>query len=189
MNNPLQTAIAASTVVLPLGNPTMLATLDEGQSYMAFYKECAESRMTYFNFPLQQNVAYQFDLNPNMREGEGIGLLSDVEVDGPINSQPDAELEVIFNGLAKEWIEATRSYSLNMRRYAHPTYQSLMHALGKEDVKEVVPLILRELQQRPDVWFEALKVLTKRNPASQAKTFDETVRAWLEWGKAEKYIV
>ncbi len=100
----------------------------------------------------------------------------------------DTELETIFNGLAQNWIEATRSYSLNMRRYAHPTYQALMHTLGKEDVKDVVPLILRELQQRPDVWFEALKVLTKHNPAREAKSFDETVRAWLEWGKAEKYI-
>ncbi len=100
----------------------------------------------------------------------------------------DDELEQIFMGLARNWKEATRSFSLNMRRYAHPTYQILMHTLGKEDVKDVVPLILRELQQRPDVWFEALKVLTKENPAIEAETFDEAVNAWLEWGKRKQYV-
>ena len=63
-----------------------------------------------------------------------------------------------------------------------------MHALGKEDVKDAITLILRELQQRPDAWFEALKVLTKTNPAIECKTFDEAVKAWLDWGKQKKYI-
>jgi len=98
------------------------------------------------------------------------------------------ELETIFRGLANNWREATGNYSLNMRRYAHQTYQVLMHALGKEDVKDAITLILRELQQRPDAWFEALKVLTKTNPAIECKTFDEAVKAWLDWGKQKKYI-
>lgn len=99
-----------------------------------------------------------------------------------------AELETIFKGLAKNWQEATGSYSLNMRRYSHPTYQVLMLALGKENVGDVVPLILNELQHRPDVWFEALKVLTKANPAQNSKSFDDAVAAWIAWGKKEKYI-
>jgi hypothetical protein len=98
----------------------------------------------------------------------------------------DAELEIIFKGLAKNWQEATGSYSLNMRRYAHPTYQVLMAALGKENVRDIVPLILRELQERPDVWFEALKVLTKANPAQDCKAFDEAVAVWVRWWEQEK---
>src|SRR5690242_6195666 len=94
----------------------------------------------------------------------------------------DQELEKIFNGLAKNWREATGSFSLNMRRYAHPTYQVMMAALGKEKAEDVIPLILRELQQRPDIWFEALKVIAKVNPAANAKTFDEAVEAWVSWG-------
>lgn len=100
----------------------------------------------------------------------------------------DAELETIFNGLAKNWREATQSYSLNMRRYAHPTYQAMMVALGKEEPKDVIPLILSELQQRPDIWFEALKVFAKDDPARNSKSFDNAVAAWLEWGKKEHYI-
>jgi hypothetical protein len=101
------------------------------------------------------------------------------------NADADLELKTIFNGLAKNWREATGGYSLTMRRYAHASYQSI---LALEPKRDVISLILRELQQRPDRWFEALKALTKTNPAQDAKTFDETVRRWIEWGQREKYI-
>ena len=101
------------------------------------------------------------------------------------NLVADKELEMVFKGLAKNWREATGGYSLTMRRYAHPSYQSI---LALEPKKDVISLILLELQQRPDRWFEALKALTKENPAKDGKTFDETVQCWVEWGKAEKYI-
>jgi hypothetical protein len=97
----------------------------------------------------------------------------------------DIELETIFKGLANKWREETGGYSLTMRRYAHGSYQSI---LALEPKKEVVSLILLELRQRPDRWFEALKALTKANPARDAKTFNETVQLWIEWGKNEKYI-
>ena len=96
-----------------------------------------------------------------------------------------SDLEIIFNGLAKNWREATGGYSLTMRRYAHTSYQSI---LALEPKRDVISLILRELQQRPDRWFEALKALTNANPAQDAKTFDETVQRWIEWGKRGKYI-
>lgn len=100
-------------------------------------------------------------------------------------SSPLPELEIVFNGLAKNWREATSGYSLTMRRYANLSYQSI---LALEPKRGVISLILRELQQRPDRWFEALKALTKSNPAQDAKTFDETVQSWLAWGKSEGYI-
>jgi hypothetical protein len=89
-----------------------------------------------------------------------------------------SELEQIFNGLVKNWKEATGGYSVTTRRYAHPSYQAIL--VLKEDV---VPLILRELQQRPDWWFEALRALTKENPVTAGATFEEAVNAWIEWGK------
>jgi hypothetical protein len=101
------------------------------------------------------------------------------------NKDADVELKTIFAGLVKNWREATGGYSLTMRRYAHTSYQSI---LALEPKKDVVSLILIELQQRPDRWFEALKALTKANPAQDAKTFDETVQRWIEWGKTEKHI-
>ncbi len=94
-----------------------------------------------------------------------------------------SEVEQIFNGLAKTWREATGGYSLTYRRYVHPSYQAIL-TLGKD----VVPFMLRELQTKPDRWFEALKVLTGQNPAEKSKTFDDAVHCWLEWGKENGFI-
>ncbi len=93
------------------------------------------------------------------------------------------ELEQIFNGLVKNWKEATGGYSVTTRRYGHLSYQSIL--VLKEDV---IPLILRELQQRPDWWFEALKALTKENPVAAGATFEEAVNAWIDWGKRNHRI-
>ena len=94
-----------------------------------------------------------------------------------------SEVETIFNGLVKKWQEETAGSSVTTRRYAHPSYHAIL--LLKEDA---VPLILRELQQRPDWWFEALKLLTKDNPVKPRSTFEEAVNAWIEWGKQNNRI-
>jgi len=98
-------------------------------------------------------------------------------------AETTSDLEQIFNGLVKNWKEATGGYSVTARRYAHPSYQAIL--VLKEDV---VPLILRELQQRPDWWFEALKALTKENPVTAGATFEEAVNAWIDWGKRNHRI-
>ena len=94
-----------------------------------------------------------------------------------------SELEQIFSGLVKNWQEATGGYSVTTRRYGHPSYQAIL--VLKDDV---VPLLLRELQERPDWWFEALKVLTKANPVKPDASFEEAVNAWVEWGKHNNKI-
>lgn len=94
-----------------------------------------------------------------------------------------SELEIIFNGLAKHWQEETAGYSVTTRRYAHSSYHAIL--VLKDDV---VPLILHELQTRPDWWFEALKTLTKQNPVPPHSTFAQAITAWIEWGKVNKII-
>jgi hypothetical protein len=89
-----------------------------------------------------------------------------------------AELEIIFNGLVKRWQDATGGYSVTRRRYAHQSYQAIL--VLKDDV---VPLILKELQRRPDWWFEALEVLTQQNPVPLNASFEEAVNSWIDWGK------
>jgi hypothetical protein len=75
---------------------------------------------------------------------------------------------------------------VTLRRYAHGSYQAIL-VLGARE-PEVVTLILRELQQRPDWWFEALKVLTKENPVKPGASFDEAVNTWIDWGKRNNRI-
>ena len=97
--------------------------------------------------------------------------------------QDDFELEQIFYNLVKNWKDATGGYSVTTRRYEHPSYLAIL-ALKYD----AVSLILRELQQRPDYWFEALKELTKDNPVKPNATFEEAVNAWIDWGRQRNLI-
>lgn len=94
-----------------------------------------------------------------------------------------AELETIFNGLSKIWKDATGGLSVTKRRFSHPAYKAILR-LGSE----TVPLILKELQQRPDWWFDALEFLTKENPAESADSFEQAASAWIQWGKNNRII-
>ena len=94
----------------------------------------------------------------------------------------DAQLETIFNGLVKTWKAGTAGCSITPRRYAHASYQAIL-VLGPD----VVPFILQELKDRPDWWFEALKVLTKSDPTKPTDNFSDAVKAWLQWGKEKNY--
>src|SRR6266404_32062 len=60
-------------------------------------------------------------------------------------------IEQIFYGLAEKWKRETGGLSVISRRYAHPSYKALLD-LGDQ----IVPMILRELKERPDWWFDAL---------------------------------
>jgi hypothetical protein len=103
-----------------------------------------------------------------------------------IASAPRPTLEEQFKELAKTWREATEGSSLIMRRYAHPSYQAILVLGGKEP--RVVEWILKDMQKTPDMWFEALRRLTGENPAIDTKTFDDSVKAWLKWGRNNHLI-
>jgi len=116
-------------------------------------------------------------------QGGPIGARSQRLMELPSEAPDPLELlkevtEQRFHALAAEWQTETGHYSILARRYAHPAYKKIL------DMGEgAVPLILHELAKRPDRWFEALSALTYENPARDAATFDEGVRAWLAWGK------
>lgn len=95
----------------------------------------------------------------------------------------DSETEVIFVGLAKIWRDSTGGLSTTSRKFTHPTYKAILR-MGPE----IVPFILREFQQRPDWWFDALEYLTKENPAEGTNSFEEATAAWIRWGKDKQII-
>jgi hypothetical protein len=66
----------------------------------------------------------------------------------------------------------------------HPAYQEII-SLGPA----VVPLILRELEQRPAQWFHALHALTGADPMDPADRgkVREIAEAWLHWGRENGY--
>jgi hypothetical protein len=66
----------------------------------------------------------------------------------------------------------------------HWTYQEIIR-LGPE----VVPLLLRDLEEQHTHWFNALRTITGANPvpASAAGNVPKMVEAWLNWAKSKGY--
>jgi hypothetical protein len=94
------------------------------------------------------------------------------------------ELEAEFNTLAEEWRAETRMLSLVTQKSMHPAYQKII-SMGRP----VVPLILRDLEQKPDHWFWALRAITNDNPvkSEQRGRMKLMAQAWIQWGKENGY--
>jgi hypothetical protein len=89
-------------------------------------------------------------------------------------------LELTFKSLAQQWREETGMLSSFSKKLEHPAYRKIID-LGEP----VLPLILRELQDRPGHWFEALKAITNQTPVPPADRSDpkKAREAWLNWGR------
>ncbi|CAN5126465.1 hypothetical protein BH20ACI1_BH20ACI1_27790 [soil metagenome] len=96
-----------------------------------------------------------------------------------------ARIEKEFNVLAEQWYLETLHSSGYLDKVLHPAYQRII-GLGKD----VIPLILRELQDAPTDWFWALRALTGEDPTTAAQSGKKTemAKAWLKWGKENDYI-
>src|SRR5262245_45694819 len=96
----------------------------------------------------------------------------------PLSKDPD--LERRFHDLVAEWQAEVAPLSSTTARVQHPAYRAII-ALGPA----VVPLLLRELEQRPNHWFAALKSLTGADPVppSDRGRIDAMTEAWITWGK------
>jgi hypothetical protein len=96
-------------------------------------------------------------------------------------TSPPAALVNMFQRLAKQWRAETSFLSSTSAIVAHPAYQAII-ALGPP----VVPLILRELENEPAYWFEALRAITGEDPAAGEAhgNFRAIAAAWLDWGRS-----
>jgi len=102
-----------------------------------------------------------------------------------VNGESSAALEETFRALADEWRVETEMHSSISKKLRHPAYQKII-ALGEP----AIPLILRELRDRPGFWFEALKAITRQSPVPHDERTDlRRVREhWLNWGREKRYI-
>lgn len=91
----------------------------------------------------------------------------------------------VFDRLAAEWKTATEMSSSLHEMFIHPAYQRII-GLGPG----AVPLLLRELRDKPDWWFWALTSITGHNPVPNgvAGDFDQMRTAWLRWGYERTHI-
>jgi hypothetical protein len=90
-------------------------------------------------------------------------------------------LEARFHTLASQWREETRVLSSMTEMVQHPAYQEIIR-MGWD----AVPLLLRELKDRPHHWFWALKEITGEDPVRPEDRGDlqKMREAWLCWSNS-----
>jgi hypothetical protein len=90
------------------------------------------------------------------------------------------QTERVFEVLSEQWKAETAHISSYRDLFMHPAYQQII-GLGNS----AVPLMLRDLQNRPHMWFWALHSITRENPVNDASAgnVDEMADAWLTWGR------
>lgn len=93
------------------------------------------------------------------------------------------ELKELFESLAQTWRVETEVLSSMHAIVLHPAYQRII-GLGRQ----VLPLILRELRERPYHWFWALQAITGVDPVVSSGTFSKRAKAWLDWGAENGYL-
>lgn len=98
-------------------------------------------------------------------------------------SHGDDDLQKRFAALAGQWRRETGASSSISRKVEHPAYQKII-AMGDA----AVPLILRELRDRPAHWFTALRAIVESPPPNEGSDIARATAAWLGWGKEHGYI-
>jgi hypothetical protein len=89
-----------------------------------------------------------------------------------------------FAQLADRWRRETAVFSSTTEIAMNPAYQQII-GMGPA----AVPLILRELEKRPDHWFWALKAITGADPVKPEHLgrLPQMALAWIEWGKEQGF--
>ena len=90
-----------------------------------------------------------------------------------------------FRRLAEQWRNETSMLSSPTETILHPAYWRII-LMGLS----VVPLILRDLRETGGYWFVALEKITGATPpGANSSDLDQVIEAWLNWGRANEYIV
>src|SRR5437899_2425039 len=94
-------------------------------------------------------------------------------------------LEAKFHRLASGWKQETVHLSSMTQKILHPNYQSII-GMGPD----ILPLLFKELQQKPDYWFWALTAITEEDPIAEedAGNLNKMTQAWLGWAKEHHYL-
>ena len=88
-----------------------------------------------------------------------------------------------FRTQADKWARETQHLSSPSQMMAHPSYQAIL-GMAQENKREIIRLLLLDLQKNRRKWFWALSYLTQDNPItpSDAGRIDKMISAWVNWG-------
>ncbi|HKI32781.1 MAG TPA: hypothetical protein VKA46_13100 [Gemmataceae bacterium] len=98
---------------------------------------------------------------------------------------PSAEtVEERFHRLEATWLAEVGYASSSTALRSHPAFQEIV-GLGEA----VVPLMLRDLEERPRLWVWALPRITGADPVPESDrgNIAKMSAAWLRWGREHGY--
>jgi hypothetical protein len=100
------------------------------------------------------------------------------------DTPPTETLEQRFRRLEATWFEDIWFSSSPSELCGHPAFQEII-GLGEA----VVPLMLRDLEERPRLWVWALPEITGADPVpvSERGNIRKMSETWLRWGKEHGY--
>lgn len=89
-----------------------------------------------------------------------------------------------FRALVDEWKATRGPHSRLDRLVMNPSYQAII-GLGPP----AIPLLLKEMEERPSHWDWALRAITRVDPAPKETWGDlkKIAAAWVRWGKENGY--
>lgn len=96
----------------------------------------------------------------------------------PPSTPPLPPLELEFRAHANKWRRDTQHTSSVTKMITHSSYLRII-GMGRE----IIPLLLRELDEHRDHWLVALNAITGEDPAPEGGNFNDAVEAWLAWGR------
>ncbi len=120
-------------------------------------------------------------MSPTGTESHSIGSSQPAGLPSP--DEPGIERR--FRELVADWQTDVAHLSSTTARVQHPAYREII-ALGPP----AVPLLLRELERRPNHWFAALRSLTGADPVVPADRghLERMAEAWIRWGQERGYL-
>lgn len=93
-----------------------------------------------------------------------------------------------FHEQVSLWKDETAHLSSETKAIAHPSYLRIIGLAKESTGHEIERLLLHELEAEPDLWFAALAAVTGEDPVKPEHDFDESVAAWLAWGRDKGII-
>jgi hypothetical protein len=95
-------------------------------------------------------------------------------------SEDTSDLKAAFRKFAERWRRETALVSSSTARTQNRWYKKIIE-LGPA----VVPMIIDELRERPDLWFDALEELTGTSPVPESSRDSvlKSAQAWIDWSE------
>lgn len=120
------------------------------------------------------------DFDARLKELEvRVGAL-ELKVSKDISRSATAAIEPAFHSLVAEWRATRGQHSRLDKLVLNSAYQRII-GLGKP----AIPLLIKEMAERPSHWDWALKAITGEDPVPKDAWGDlaKIASAWVRWGK------